>query len=59
MRPTSIWPGGRPSPEGSSSERAGITVRKAVAVAILTLHARGPHVRTGHSCTVNPITTDP
>jgi hypothetical protein len=54
--------GGRPRPAGSSSERARVTVRKAVATAIRALHAADPvvarhlgaHVRTGHSCTYQP-----
>jgi hypothetical protein len=54
--------GGRPRPNGSSSERARVAVRKAVAAAIEALQAEDPvlvrhlstHLRTGHSCIYQP-----
>jgi hypothetical protein len=54
--------GGRPRPAGSSSERARVAVRKAVAAGLRALQAADPvvarhldaRVRTGYSCTYQP-----
>jgi hypothetical protein len=59
--------GGRPRPSGSSSERARVAVRKAVAAAIAALQATDPvlvrhlstHVHTGYRCIYQPDPDQP